>query len=233
MGFSPEIEVAIVRARAELSRSHHDLVRRDLVTSDEAQISVRVPGADLLVITSVDVHYDDVAPENLVVCDLRGVVASDSLGSELSPALEAAAHGYLYRTMPEVGAVVHTHSPYAVAWAAISEPIPSVLTTVAARFGGDIPVGPLVTSSDESLGHAIADVLAGARSRAVLMRGHGPFTVGADARAAVDRALQVEEVARAVYLARGVGDPQALAQTDVDALFAARDAPGSRLAAPA
>jgi L-ribulose-5-phosphate 4-epimerase len=222
VGFTPELEVAIARARAELTRSHHDLVRRGLISSDEAHVSVRVPGADLLVITSPELHYDDIAPESLVICDLDGVVVADALGSELAPAREVAAHAHVYRSLDEVGAIVHTHSPYAVAWAAAGEPLPAVLTTSARRFGGEVPVGPLVVSDEEDLGRGLVETLLGSRSPAVLMAGHGPFTVGPDARSAVDTALQLEEAAQSTYLARQLGSPAPLGQSAIDALRSER-----------
>ena len=121
--------------------------------------------------------------------------------------------------MPEVGGVVHTHSTYATAWAARREPIPCVLTMVADEFGGEVPIGPFALIGDDSIGRGIVDTLRGSRSRAVLMAGHGPFTIGRDARDAVKAAVMLEDVARTVHVARQLGEPQPLATAEVDALF--------------
>jgi L-ribulose-5-phosphate 4-epimerase len=121
--------------------------------------------------------------------------------------------------MPEVGGVVHTHSTYATAWAARREPIPCVLTMVADEFGGEIPIGPFALIGDDSIGRGIVETLRASRSRAVLMANHGPFTVGKDAREAVKAAVMVEDVARTVHVARQLGEPVAIAQTDIDSLF--------------
>ena len=80
-------------------------------------------------------------------------------GSERAPSSDTAAHAYVYRHMPHVGGVVHTHSPYATAWAARHEPIPCVITGMADEFGGEIPVAPFSIIGDESIGRAIVDTL--------------------------------------------------------------------------
>ena len=121
--------------------------------------------------------------------------------------------------MPEVGGVVHTHSTYATAWAARGEAIPCVLTMIADEFGGDVPVGPFALIGDDSIGRGIVETLRESRSKAVLMRNHGPFTVGKDARSAVKTAVMVEDVARTVHLSRQLGEPVAIASADVDALY--------------
>jgi L-ribulose-5-phosphate 4-epimerase len=151
----------------------------------------------------------------MVVCDLDGTLVE----GEHAPSSDTAAHAYVYRQMPEVGGVVHTHSTYATAWAARGEAIPCVLTMVADEFGGDIPVGPFALIGDDSIGRGIVETLRASRSKAVLMQNHGPFTVGKDARAAVKAAVLLEDVARTVHVARQLGDPLPIAQQDVDALF--------------
>jgi L-ribulose-5-phosphate 4-epimerase len=121
--------------------------------------------------------------------------------------------------MPEVGGVAHTHSTYATAWAARAEPIPCVLTMIADEFGGEIPVGPFALIGDDSIGQGIVETLRGSRSRAVLMAGHGPFTIGRDARDAVKAAVMLEDVARTVHISRQLGTPSELAPADVTSLF--------------
>src|SRR5690625_6266516 len=79
--------------------------------------------------------------------------------------------------MDHAGGVVHTHSTYATAWAARAEPIPCVITMMADEFGGDVPVGPFALIGDDSIGRGIVETLQHSRSRAVLMAGHGPFTI--------------------------------------------------------
>ena len=151
----------------------------------------------------------------MVVCDLDGTLVE----GDHAPSSDTAAHAYVYRHLPEVGGVVHTHSTYATAWAARGEPIPCVLTMLADEFGGEVPVGPFALIGDDSIGRGIVETLRTSRSPAVLMRNHGPFTVGPDARAAVKAAVMVEDVARTVHIARQLGEPTAIAPADVDALY--------------
>ncbi|HEU5240422.1 MAG TPA: L-ribulose-5-phosphate 4-epimerase, partial [Ornithinibacter sp.] len=178
-------------------------------------VSARVPGADLMVIKPSGVSYDDLTADAIVVTDLHGVLVE----GDRAPSSDTAAHAYVYRHLPDVGGVVHTHSTYATAWAARHEPIPCVLTMAADEFGGEIPVGPFALIGDDSIGRGIVDTLRASRSRAVLMAGHGPFTVGRDARDAVKAAVMLEDVARTVHVARQLGEPQPLATAHVDSLF--------------
>ena len=178
-------------------------------------VSARVPGRDLLVIKPSGVSYDELTPENMVVCDLEGRLVE----GEHAPSSDTAAHAYVYAHLPEVGVVVHTHSTYATAWASRGEPIPCVLTMMADEFGGEIPIGPFALIGDDSIGQGIVATLAEHRSRAVLMQNHGPFTVGRTAGAAVKAAVLCEEVARTVHIARQLGEPLPIPQADVDRLY--------------
>ena len=115
----------------------------------------RVPGADLMVIKPSGVSYDDLDADAIVVTDLYG----DLVEGERAPSSDTAAHAYVYRHMPQVGGVVHTHSTYATAWAARREPIPCVLTMMADEFGGEVPVGPFALIGDDSIGRGIVETL--------------------------------------------------------------------------
>jgi L-ribulose-5-phosphate 4-epimerase len=211
-----EVNTAVSRVRETVARLHGELTRNGLVAWTAGNVSGRVPGHDLMVIKPSGVAYDELTPASMVVCDLSGTVVD----GEHAPSSDTAAHAYVYRHMPEVGGVVHTHSTYATAWAARGEPIPCVLTMVADEFGGDVPVGPFALIGDDAIGRGIVDTLRHSRSRAVLMAGHGPFTIGRDPRDAVKAAVMLEDVARTVHVARQLGTPAALQPTDVDALFA-------------
>ena len=211
-----EVHAAVSTLRETVARLHGELTRNGLVAWTAGNVSGRVPGHDLMVIKPSGVSYDELTPASMVVCDLEGNVVD----GEHAPSSDTAAHAYVYRHMPEVGGVVHTHSTYATAWAARGEPIPCVLTMVADEFGGEVPVGPFALIGDDAIGRGIVDTLRHSRSRAVLMAGHGPFTIGRDARDAVKAAVMLEDVARTVHVARQLGTPAALQPTDVDALFA-------------
>ena len=216
----PAIAEAIAQTRADVARLHAELVRYGLVIWTGGNISGRVPGADFFVIKPSGVSYDDLAPENMVLCDLDGNAVPDAPGSERSPSSDTAAHAYVFRHMPEVGGVVHTHSTYAVAWAARGEEIPCVITGMADEFGGPIPIGPFAVIGDDSIGRGIVETLRGHRSRAVLMRNHGPFTIGVSAKDAVKAAVMCEDAARTVHIARQAGVLIPIPQQKIDALYA-------------
>ena len=210
---------AITAARVEVSELHKELVRYGLVVWTGGNVSGRVPGADLIVIKPSGVAYDDLTPDNMILCDLDGNALPGTPGSERSPSSDTAAHAYVYRNMPEVGGVVHTHSTYAVAWAARGEEIPCVITGMADEFGGPIPVGPFAIIGDDSIGRGIVETLRGHRSRAVLMQNHGPFTIGVSAKDAVKAAVMCEDAARTVHVARAAGPLIQIPQGRIDALY--------------
>jgi L-ribulose-5-phosphate 4-epimerase len=205
---------AVDAVRQQVADLHAELTRNALVVWTAGNVSARVPGADLLVIKPSGVGYDELSADAMVVTDLDGKLVD----GEFSPSSDTAAHAYVYSHMPEVGGVVHTHSTYATAWSARGEAIPCVLTMMADEFGGEIPVGPFALIGDDSIGRGIVDTLRGHRSPAVLMRNHGVFTIGRDARAAVKAAVMCEDVARTVHIARQLGAPLPIEQRDIDAL---------------
>jgi L-ribulose-5-phosphate 4-epimerase len=201
--------------RQELSDLHAELVRNELVAWTSGNLSLRVPGEELMVIKASGVLYDDMSADAMVVCDLHGKVVE----GDLAPSSDTFTHAYVYREMNEVGGIAHTHSGYATAWAARGEPIPCVLTAMADEFGGEIPVGPFALIGNDDIGKGIVATLSGHRSPAVLMRNHGVFTIGKDARAAVKAAVMCEDVARTVHLARSAGPLIPIAEPDIDRLY--------------
>jgi L-ribulose-5-phosphate 4-epimerase len=205
--------------REQVAALHGELVRYGLVVWTGGNVSGRVPGEELFVIKPSGVDYDDLTPESMILCDLDGRVVPGSEGSERSPSSDTAAHAYVYRHMPEVGGVVHTHSTYATAWAARGEAVPCGITAMADEFGGEIPVGPFAIIGDDSIGRGIVATLTGHRSRAVLMQNHGPFTIGRDARDAVKAAVMCEDVARTMHIAAQGGAVLPIDPAAIDSLF--------------
>ena len=205
---------ALAEIRKTVSDLHQELVRNRLVAWTSGNISARVPHEDLMVIKASGVRYETMTPDEVVVCDLDGALVE----GDLSPSSDAATHGWIYKEVPEVGGIAHTHSTYATAWAARGEAVPCVLTAMADEFGGEIPVGPFARIGDERIGQAVVETLAGHRSPAVLMRNHGVFTIGPTPTAALKAAVMCEDVARTVHLARSLGEPIALTAEEIDAL---------------
>ena len=207
---------AVDALRQTVADLHGELTRYGLVVWTAGNVSARVPGHDLMVIKPSGVAYDELTAANMVVTDLFGALVEGNH----APSSDTAAHAYVYRHMPHVGGVVHTHSTYATAWAALGKPIPCVLTMMADEFGGDVPIGPFALIGDDSIGRGIVDTLKDSRSPAVLMASHGPFTIGEDARAAVMAAVMVEDVARTVHIACQAETPKTIAKQDIDSLYA-------------
>ncbi|MER7559281.1 L-ribulose-5-phosphate 4-epimerase [Nocardioides sp. NPDC126508] len=217
-GVPAALRDAVDAAKERVAALHAELPRWELIVWTAGNVSERVAnpdGEDLLVIKPSGVAYEDITAEAMVVCDLAGNLVE----GERSPSSDTAAHAYVYANMPEVGGVVHTHSTYATAWAARGEEIPCVLTMMADEFGGPVPIGPFAIIGDDSIGRGIVSTLESSRSPAVLMRNHGPFTIGKDGRAAVKAAVMCEEVARTVHIARQLGQPLPIEQGHVDSLY--------------
>ncbi|HLU62943.1 MAG TPA: class II aldolase/adducin family protein [Protaetiibacter sp.] len=226
--FEPRIEVAVARVRAEVSRLHKQLVRGGLTSWTSGVVSGRVPGAELFVVKPGGLDHSELAPDNMVLVDLDGVVVEGTPGSERRATRGVAVHARLYRHSEAIGGIAHTHSPYATAFALRGEPVPVLTTTVADEFGGPVPVIPY-TSPDDDIAALLAQTLDAQPSRAVLLERHGLYTVGAGPRDAVRAAVLAEDAARAVHLARAGGaEIPPLDAPDVETIRARRLAADAR-----
>ena len=199
--------------RQVLADLHQQLWDAGLVIWTGGNVSQRVEGGFL--IKPSGVMYPELTADAMVLCDLDGNVVEGTR----SPSSDTAAHAYVYRNMPEVGGVVHTHSNYACGFAAAEKPIPCVLTAIADEFGGDIPLGPFAIIGDDSIGRGIVETLDGHRSPAVLMRQHGVFTIGKSGKDAFKAAVMCEDAAKSASIAMQVGEPKRLSNEVIDALY--------------
>ena len=195
--------------REELQELHMELPRSNLVTWTAGNISVRDPDTGYVVIKPSGVRYEKLQPEHMVVVDLNGNIVE----GELKPSSDTASHLYIYRHRPDVNGVVHTHSPYATAFAALGRPIPVYLTAMADEFGGPIPCGGFALIGSEAIGQVVLEAIGD--SPAVLLKNHGVFTVGRTAESAVKAAVMVEDVARTTWLALQIGQPDQIDPEDV------------------
>jgi L-ribulose-5-phosphate 4-epimerase len=185
------------------------LPQAGLVTWTSGNVSGRDPQTGHVVIKPSGLMYDGMAPHQMVVLDLDGRVIEGSL----KPSVDAPTHLYVYRHRPDVMAVVHTHSTFATAFAAVGRPIPVYLTAIADEFGGPIPLGAYAQIGEEQIGQEIVRSIGS--SRAILMRSHGVFTIGPDVLSAVKAAVMVEDVARTVYYALQLGVPDEIPADEV------------------
>jgi len=194
--------------REELWRLHLELPRNSLVTWTSGNVSGRDRETGYVVIKPSGVRYEDIRPEDLVIVDLAGNVVE----GHVKPSVDTPTHLYVYRHRPDVGGIVHTHSPYATSFAALGRPIPVYLTAMADEFGGPVPVGAYAPIGGEEIGQEIVRSIG--QSPAILMKNHGVFTIGPTPRAAVKAAVLVEDVAKTVHLAL-LGQPDEIPEEEV------------------
>lgn len=195
--------------KEQVWKLHQELPRNGLVVWTGGNVSARDPESGLVVIKPSGVLYDELQPADHVVVNLAG----DIIEGKLTPSSDTASHLYIYRHRPDVGGVVHTHSCYATAFAALGRSIPVYLTAIADEFGGPIPCAGFALIGGEDIGREVVENIG--ESRAVLLKNHGVFTIGPTARAAVKAAVMVEDVARTVWLALQLGQPDEIAPQDV------------------
>jgi len=186
--------------RREVCKLHQELPRNNLVVWTGGNISGRDPESGLVTIKPSGVLYSDLTPETMVVLDLAGTIVEGAL----KPSSDTATHLNIYRQRPDVNGIVHTHSPFATAFAVVGKPIPPVLTAICDEFGGAIPVGGFAPIGNEAIGIEIVRSIGD--SPAILMQNHGVFTVGNSASEAVKAAVMVEDAARTVYYALQLGE---------------------------
>ncbi len=200
--------------KEQLVQLHLELPKNDLVRWTGGNVSARDPETGLVVIKASGIRYEEMRPEHMVVMALGG----NRVEGNYKPSSDVFSHLYVYRHRPEVGGVVHTHSRYATAFAAVGKPIPCVLTAMADEFGGPIPCGGFALIGDEAIGKVVIESIG--QSPAVLVKNHGVFTIGKDATAAVKAAVMTEDVAATVWMALQIGAPDVIPQDDVDKLHA-------------
>ena len=206
--------------REQLTALHLELPRQNLVTWTSGNISARDFASQTMLIKPSGLAFDELTPESMVQTDLDANV----LAGKLKPSSDTATHAYIYRNMPEAGGIVHTHSPYATAWAALGREIPCILTAMADEFGGPIPCGGFALIGGEQIGHEVVRCLTGHRSPAIILQSHGVFTIGKTPKAALKAAVMCEDVARTVFFAHQLGlavgqPPLTISREDVDKLY--------------
>ncbi len=188
--------------REELVTLNRALPENGLVKWTSGNVSIRDTETGYVAIKPSGVTFENLTPESMVVVDLEGSIVE----GDAKPSSDTASHLYIYRHMPEVNGVVHTHSNYATAFAAVGQPIPPVLTAIADEFGGPIPCGDFALIGGEQIGKVVVESIGS--SPAILLKNHGVFTIGPSGEAAVKAAVMVEDVARTVWLALQIGQPE-------------------------
>jgi L-ribulose-5-phosphate 4-epimerase len=194
---------------------HDELPKNNLVAWTSGNISARDPETNLVVIKPSGIKFPDLTPENMVVVDTEGqIVEGDYKASS-----DTASHCYIYRHMPEVNGIVHTHSRYATAFATHGRAIPCITTAMGDEFGGDIPCGGFALIGGEEIGQVVVETLKGSRSPGCLLQSHGVFTVGPTAEKAVKAAIMTEDNAAIAWASLLMGTPLTIASSDIDKLY--------------
>jgi L-ribulose-5-phosphate 4-epimerase len=200
------------KLKEQLVQLHLELPKNNLVVWTSGNISARDPETGYVAIKPSGVLYEDLRPKDVVILDLDGNI----IEGDLNPSSDTGSHLYIYRHRSDIGGVVHTHSPYATAFAAVGHPIPVVLTAIADEFGGPIPCGGFALIGGEQIGKIVIDSIGD--SPAVLLKNHGVFTIGSTGEAALKAAVMVEDIARTTWLAMQIGTPEEIPQEMVDKL---------------
>ncbi len=200
------------KLKEELVQLHLELPKNNLVVWTGGNVSARDQETGLVVIKPSGIRYEEMRPEHMVVVNLEGEI----IEGNLKPSSDTASHLYIYKHRPDVFGVVHTHSAYATAFAAVNRPIPVVLTAIADEFGGPIPCGGFALIGDEAIGKVVVESIG--KSPAVLLKNHGVFAIGKNAKSAVKAAIMTEDNAKTVWLALQIGTPDEIPMEDVEKL---------------
>ena len=197
--------------KKKVYEANMELPRRGLVTYTWGNVSGIDREKGLFVIKPSGVEYDELKPEDLVVMDLKG----NKVEGDMNPSSDTKTHLVLYNAFPQLGGIVHTHSPHAVGWAQAGEDIPCFGTTHADYFYGPVPCARHLTQEELDEDYALNTgkiIVETFQKRgidpvavpAVICFSHGPFTWGKDAAQAVYHAVVLEEVAKMAIYTRQV-----------------------------
>ncbi len=199
--------------RQEVLDGNLALPRHGLVAWTGGNLSARDADTGLVVIKPSGLRYDEMGAKDMVVVDLGGKIIEGHRG----PSSDTSSHLGVYRHRPDVMSIVHTHSTYATAFAATGQSIPCCLTAIADEFGGPIPCGGYAPIGGDAIGEEIVRSIG--ISPAILMRQHGVFTIGSTIHKALQAAVMVEDVARTVAIAMGIGVINALPDSEIASNF--------------
>lgn len=201
--------------KEQLVALHLELPKNNLVAWTSGNISARDPKSNLVVIKPSGVKFEDLTAQSMVVVNLDGTLVE----GDYKASSDTASHCYIYRHMPWVHGVVHTHSRYATAFATLAQEIPCITTAMGDEFGGAIPCGGFALIGGEEIGKVVVETLKDSRSPSCLLQSHGVFAIGATAEKAVKAAVMTEDNAAIVWTAMQIGTPLKIEQSDIDKLY--------------
>ncbi len=203
------------KLKEELVQLHLELPKNDLVAWTSGNVSARDPQTNLVVIKPSGIRFEHLKPEHMVVVDIEGTLVE----GDYKASSDTASHCYIYRHMPEVLGVVHTHSRFATAFAVVGRAIPCHTTAMGDEFGGEIPCGGFALIGGEDIGQRVVETLKDSRSPSCLLVNHGVFAVGPSAESAVKAAVMTEDNAAIMFHAYQLGEPLPISEEDIDSLY--------------
>ena len=182
-------------------RCNMDLFKKNLVVQTFGNVSAIDRDKGVMAIKPSGIPYSEISPTKIVLVDLNGKI----IDRNLNPSSDTPTHIILYNAFPEIGGIVHTHSPYATAWAQAKKPIPCLGTTHADFIQGEIPCTDELSESqikgnyEIETGNQIINRfknISPSEIEMVLVANHGPFTWGKTAENAVNNTIILEELAK-------------------------------------
>jgi L-ribulose-5-phosphate 4-epimerase len=201
----------LAELREEVCEGNLELQRHGLVAWTGGNLSALTPDGQGIVIKPSGMPYSRMRPRDMVVVSLAGIVLEGDHG----PSSDTASHLVIYRGRADVRSVVHTHSRFATAFAAVGRSIPCVLTAIADEFGGPVPCGGYAQIGGDAIGEEVLRSIGA--SPAILLLQHGVFTIGASISKALQAAVMVEDVARTVFTALQIGTIRELLPEEIAA----------------
>jgi L-fuculose-phosphate aldolase len=195
--------------RAAVADTAHELVRLGLVDTTAGNVSARDPETGLIAIKPTSIAYDKIAPADIVIVDPD----EHPVEGLHTPSSETPMHCRVYRTRPDVGAIVHTHSRWATTFACLGREIPAIHYVISS-IGHRIRVARYATYGSEELAANAVEALAD--DNAVLLRNHGVLAVGGSLDAALKNAIRVEFLAEVYWKASMLGEPIILSDEEID-----------------
>ncbi len=193
--------------RREVLETANLLPKYGLVWMAGGTVCARDAETGYVVVTPSGMPYETLSPEDMIVTDIDMKPVEGKHRASVALNLWTA----FFKARPELNGLVHTHSPYATAFSVVNQPMPIITETMADWFGQPIPVTPYLSVEDPRFPTLPVDLMG--NGFAVLLGNHGPITVGKNLAHALERAVTLEEAARTYFIAKGIGTPQALNET--------------------
>ena len=191
----------------------YELPDHNLVCLTSGNTSARDQKSGLVVIKPSGVPYKELTADKMVIVDAEGKI----VWGDLKPSSDTFSHLYIYDHMQDIQGIVHTHSPYATAFAAAGSSIPVLFTETAEEFGGEIPCSEFVLIGDEAIGEHV--IKFAGKTHAVVLKKHGNFTMGETPQKALDLAILAENSARIAWLARALGANEPIPDEVIQKLY--------------